>query len=148
MIIESVAAVTAACRALEMAAGAANNAESLGLFIGRLGAAEYDLQSAKLKKGRSAMSEVEAAQIVLAEEAARKMREKLYSVFLETNRLDLWKEIERKVFEARIERKKEIQRQAAERAQRLEAVKQVALIACLAIFLAPPAIYAAIQLLL
>ena len=37
MILEAVAAVTSACKALEMAAGAASNIESLGVFIGRMG---------------------------------------------------------------------------------------------------------------
>jgi len=50
MILEAVAAVTTACKALEMAAGAASNIESLGGYIAKLGSSEFDLQRAKNSK--------------------------------------------------------------------------------------------------
>lgn len=111
MILEAVAAVTAACKTLEMAAGAANNIESLGAFIGRMGAAEYDLQRAK-NQTRS-MSEAEAAKAVMAEEMVRQSRENMKSVFLATNRMDLWDEMQRKMAEARRARQEEVKRREA-----------------------------------
>ena len=66
MILETVAAVTSVCKALEMAAGAAQNIEALGGLIGKMGAAEFDLQRAKNSKS---LSEAEAMKIVMAEES-------------------------------------------------------------------------------
>ena len=111
MILEAVAAVTTACKALEMAAGAANNIESLGVFIGRMGAAEFDLQRAK--NSTRTMSEAEAAKAVMAEEMVRQSRENIKSVFLATNRMDLWGDMQKKMAEARRARQEEIKRQEA-----------------------------------
>jgi hypothetical protein len=115
MILEAVAAVTTACKALEMAAGAANNIESLGVFIGRMGAAEFDLQRAK--NSTRNMSEAEAAKAVMAEEMVRQSRQKMKDVFLATNRMDLWDDMQRKMAEARKARQEEI--------KRLEALKKI-----------------------
>lgn len=115
MILEAVAAVTTACKALEMAAGAANNIESLGVFIGRMGAAEFDLQRAK--NSTKNMSEAEAAKAVMAEEMVRQSRQKMKDVFLATNRMDLWDDMQRKMAEARKARQEEI--------KRLEALKKI-----------------------
>ena len=122
MIIEAVAAVTTACKALEMAAGAANNIESLGVFIGRMGAAEFDLQRAK-NQTRS-MNEAEAAKAVMAEEMVRQSKENIYNVFLATNRLDLWNDMQKKMAEARKARQEEIKRQEAlKRKQRKQMIE-------------------------
>ena len=115
MILGAVAAVTTACKALEMAAGAANNIESLGVFIGRMGAAEFDLQRAK--NSTKNMSEAEAAKAVMAEEMVRQSRQKMKDVFLATNRMDLWDDMQRKMAEARKARQEEI--------KRLEALKKI-----------------------
>lgn len=111
MILEAVAAVTAACKTLEMAAGAANNIESLGAFIGRMGAAEFDLQ--KAKNSTRTMSEAEAAKAVMAEEMVRQSRQRMKDLFLSLNRTDLWDDMQRKMAEARKARQEEVKRQEA-----------------------------------
>lgn len=130
MILEAVAAVTTACKALEMAAGAANNIESLGVFIGRMGSAEYDLQRAK--NSTRFMSEAEAAKAVMAEEMVRQSRENIKSVFLATNRMDLWSEMLQKMADARKARQEEIKRQEAlkrkQRKQMIEILIAIAIV--------------------
>lgn len=111
MILEAVAAVTAACKTLEMAAGAANNIESLGAFIGRMGAAEFDLQ--KAKNSTRTMSEAEAAKAVMAEEMVRQSRQRMKDLFLSLNRTDLWDDMQQKMAEARKNRQEEVKRQEA-----------------------------------
>ena len=138
MILEAVAAATAACKALEMAAGAANNIESLGAFIGRMGAAEYDLQRAK-NQTRS-MSEAEAAKAVMAEEMVRQSRENMKSVFLATNRMDLWDEMQRKMAEARRARQEEIKRQEALRKKRKKELIEILIATAICLGVVPLAI--------
>ena len=138
MIIEAVAAVTTACKALEMAAGAANNIESLGAFIGRMGAAEFDLQRAK-NQTRS-MNEAEAAKAVMAEEMVRQSRENIYNVFLATNRLDLWNDMQRKMAEARKARQEEIKRLEALKKKRRKQMIEVLIVISIALGLVPVAI--------
>lgn len=138
MILEAVAAVTTACKALEMAAGAANNIESLGAFIGRMGAAEYDLQRAK-NQTRS-MSEAEAAKAVMAEEMVRQSRENMKSVFLATNRMDLWDDMQKKMAEARRARQEEIKRLEALRKKRKKELIEVLIVLAIALGLVPVAI--------
>jgi hypothetical protein len=138
VIIEAVAAVTTACKALEMAAGAANNIESLGVFIGRMGAAEFDLQRAK-NQTRS-MNEAEAAKAVMAEEMVRQSRENIYNVFLATNRLDLWNDMQRKMAEARKARQEEIKRQELAAKKRKKQMIEVLIVLAIALGLVPVAI--------
>ncbi len=138
MIIEAVAAVTTACKALEMAAGAANNIESLGVFIGRMGAAEFDLQRAK-NQTRS-MNEAEAAKAVMAEEMVRQSKENIYNVFLATNRLDLWNDMQRKMAEARKARQEEIKRQELAAKKRKKQMIEVLIVLAIALGLVPVAI--------
>ncbi len=138
MIIEAVAAVTTACKALEMAAGAANNIESLGVFIGRMGAAEFDLQRAK-NQTRS-MNEAEAAKAVMAEEMVRQSKENIYNVFLATNRLDLWNDMQRKMAEARKARQEEIKRQELAAKKRKKQMIEVLIVLAIALGLVPIAI--------
>jgi len=138
VIIEAVAAVTTACKALEMAAGAANNIESLGAFIGRMGAAEFDLQRAK-NQTRS-MNEAEAAKAVMAEEMVRQSRENIYNVFLATNRLDLWNDMQRKMAEARKARQEEIKRLEALKKKRRKQMIEVLIVISIALGLVPVAI--------
>lgn len=130
MILEAVAAVTTACKALEMAAGAANNIESLGVFIGRMGAAEFDLQRAK-NQSRN-MSEAEAAKAVMAEEMVRQSRQNIKDVFLATNRMDLWQDMQQKMADARKARQEEIKRQEAlkrkQRKQMIEILIAIAIV--------------------
>jgi len=122
VILEAVAAVTTACKALEMAAGAASNIESLGVFIGRMGAAEYDLQRAKNQT--RFMSEAEAAKAVMAEEMVRQSRENIKSVFLATNRMDLWSDMLQKMADARKARQEEIKRlEALKKKQRKQMIE-------------------------
>ena len=122
MILEAVAAVTTACKALEMAAGAASNIESLGVFIGRMGSAEYDLQRAKNQT--RFMSEAEAAKAVMAEEMVRQSRQNIKDVFLATNRMDLWQDMQQKMADARKARQEEIKRQEAlKRKQRKQMIE-------------------------
>lgn len=138
MIIEAVAAVTTACKALEMAAGAANNIESLGVFIGRMGAAEFDLQRAK-NQTRS-MNEAEAAKAVMAEEMVRQSKENIYNVFLATNRLDLWNDMQRKMAEARKARQEELKRQELAAKKRKKQMIEVLIVLAIALGLVPVAI--------
>jgi hypothetical protein len=138
VIIEAVAAVTTACKALEMAAGAANNIESLGVFIGRMGAAEFDLQRAK-NQTRS-MNEAEAAKAVMAEEMVRQSKENIYNVFLATNRLDLWNDMQRKMAEARKARLEEIKRQELAAKKRKKQMIEVLIVLAIALGLVPVAI--------
>jgi hypothetical protein len=138
VIIEAVAAVTTACKALEMAAGAANNIESLGVFIGRMGAAEFDLQRAK-NQTRS-MNEAEAAKAVMAEEMVRQSRENIYNVFLATNRLDLWNDMQRKMAEARKARQEELKRQELAAKKRKKQMIEVLIVLAIALGLVPVAI--------
>jgi hypothetical protein len=138
VIIEAVAAVTTACKALEMAAGAANNIESLGVFIGRMGAAEFDLQRAK-NQTRS-MNEAEAAKAVMAEEMVRQSKENIYNVFLATNRLDLWNDMQRKMAEARKARQEEIKRQELAAKKRKKQMIEVLIVLAIALGLVPVAI--------
>ena len=130
MILEAVAAVTTACKALEMAAGAANNIESLGVFIGRMGAAEFDLQRAK--NSTRSMSEAEAAKAVMAEEMVRQSRQNIKDVFLATNRMDLWQDMQQKMADARKARQEEIKRQEAlkrkQRKQMIEILIAIAIV--------------------
>lgn len=122
MIIEAVAAVTTACKALEMAAGAANNIESLGVFIGRMGSAEYDLQRAKNQT--RFMSEAEAAKAVMAEEMVRQSRQNIKDVFLATNRMDLWQDMQQKMADARKARQEEVKRlEVLKRKQRKQMIE-------------------------
>jgi hypothetical protein len=138
VIIEAVAAVTTACKALEMAAGAANNIESLGVFIGRMGAAEFDLQRAK-NQTRS-MNEAEAAKAVMAEEMVRQSKENIYNVFLATNRLDLWNDMQRKMAEARKARQEELKRQELAAKKRKKQMIEVLIVLAIALGLVPVAI--------
>ena len=138
MIIEAVAAVTTACKALEMAAGAASNIESLGVFIGRMGAAEFDLQRAK-NQTRS-MNEAEAAKAVMAEEMVRQSKENIYNVFLATNRLDLWNDMQKKMAEARKARQEEIKRQELAAKKRKKQMIEVLIVLAIALGLVPVAI--------
>jgi len=138
MILEAVTAVTAACKALEMAAGAANNIESLGAFIGRMGAAEFDLQRAK-NQTRS-MSEAEAAKAVMAEEMVRQSRQNIKDVFLATNRMDLWQDMQQKMAEARKARQEEIKRQEIEAKKRKKQMIEILIVVAIALGLVPIAI--------
>ena len=138
MILEAVAAVTTACKALEMAAGAANNIESLGAFIGRMGAAEFDLQRAK-NQARS-MTEAEAAKAVMAEEMVRQSRQNIKDVFLATNRMDLWRDMQQKMAEARKARQEEIRRQEIEARKRKKQIIEILIVVAIALGLIPIAI--------
>jgi hypothetical protein len=137
MIIEAVAAVTAACKALEMAAGAASNIESLGAYIGRLGESEFDLQRAKNSKN---LSESESMKIVMAEEQLRQSRAAIRQVFEATHRLDLWNEIQAKTAEARKNRQKEVKRLEALRRKKRKQIIQILIVAALCLGLVPLAI--------
>ena len=138
MILVAVAAVTAACKALEMAAGAANNIESLGVFIGRMGAAEFDLQRAKNQTTR--MNEADAAKAVMAEEMVRQSKENIYNVFLATNRLDLWNDMQKKMAESRKARQEEIRRQELAAKKRRKQMIEVLIVLAIALGLLPIAI--------
>jgi len=121
-----------------MAAGAANNIESLGVFIGRMGAAEFDLQRAK-NQTRS-MNEAEAAKAVMAEEMVRQSKENIYNVFLATNRLDLWNDMQRKMAEARKARQEELKRQELAAKKRKKQMIEVLIVLAIALGLVPVAI--------
>tara|TARA_R100000908_G_scaffold33295_1_gene15296 strand:- start:119 stop:559 length:441 start_codon:yes stop_codon:yes gene_type:complete len=137
MILEAVAAVSAACKALEMAAGAAQNIESLGGYIGKLGAAEFDLQRAK-NSGR--MSEAEAMKVVMVEETLRQSRENIKEVFLATNRMDLWNEMMTKQAEARKNRQAFLKAEAARKRKFRKELTQYAMIFLVVIVLVPAAV--------
>mgnify|MGYP003656763322 FL=1 len=137
MIVEAVAAVSAACKALEMAAGAAQNIESLGAYIGKLGAAEFDLQRAKNSKN---MSEAEAMKVVMAEETLRQSRENIKEIFLATNRMDLWNDMMTKQAEARKNRQAFLKSEAARKRKFRKEMTQYALIFLVVIVLVPAAV--------
>ena len=137
MILEAVAAVSAACKALEMAAGAAQNIESLGAYIGKLGASEFDLQRAKNSKN---LSEAEAMQIVMAEETLRQSRENIKQVFLMSNRMDLWADMMTKMAEARKNRQAFIKAEVARKKKFRKEMGQYAMIFVVVIVLVPATI--------
>ena len=137
MILEAVAAVSAACKALEMAAGAAQNIEALGGYIGKLGAAEFDLQRAKNSKN---LSEAEAMKIVMAEETLRQSRENIKEVFLMTNRMDLWTDMMTKMAEARKNRQAFIKAEIARKKKFRKELGQYAMIFVVVIVLVPATI--------
>ena len=137
MIVEAVAAVSAACKALEMAAGAAQNIEALGGYIGKLGAAEFDLQRAKNSK---TLNEAEAMKIVMAEETLRQSRENIKEVFLMTNRMDLWADMMSKMAEARKNRQAFIKAEAARKKKFKKQLTQYVLIFAVVIVLVPATI--------
>ena len=137
MILEAVAAVSAACKALEMAAGAAQNIESLGAYIGKLGASEFDLQRAKNSKN---LSEAEAMQIVMAEETLRQSRENIKEVFLMTNRMDLWTDMMTKMAEARKNRQAFIKAEVARKKKFRKELRQYAMIFLVVVALVPATI--------
>jgi len=137
MILEAVAAVSAACKALEMAAGAAQNIESLGAYIGKLGSAEFDLQRAKNSK---TLSEAEAMKIVMAEETLRQSRENIKEVFLMTNRMDLWTDMMTKMAEARKNRQAFIKAEAARKKKFRKELRQYAMIFLVVVALVPATI--------
>ena len=137
MILEAVAAVSAACKALEMAAGAAQKIEALGTYIGKLGAAEFDLQRAKNSKN---LSEAEAMKIVMAEETLRQSRENIKEVFLMTNRMDLWTDMMTKMAEARKNRQAFIKAEIARKKKFRKEMGQYAMIFVVVIVLVPATI--------
>ena len=137
MILEAVAAVTAACKALEMAAGAASNIESLGSVIARLGSSEFDLQRAKNSKS---LSEAEAMKIVMAEEQLRQSRAAIRQVFEATHRMDLWNEMQAKTAEARKNRQAFLKTEEARKKKFRKELTQYALIFAVVIVLVPATI--------
>ena len=134
MILEAVAAVSAACKALEMAAGAAQSIEALGSYIGKLGSAEFDLQRAKNSKN---LSEAEAMKIVMAEETLRQSRENIKQVFLMSNRMDLWADMMTKMAEARKNRQAFIKSEAAKKKKFRKQLGQYAMIFTVVVVLVP-----------
>ena len=137
MILEAVAAVTAACKALEMAAGAASNIESLGAYIAKLGSSEFDLQRAKNSKN---LSESDALKIVMAEETLRQSKENIKSVFLASNRMDLWQDMMIKQAEARKNRQAFLKSEEIRKKRFRKQLSQYALIFAVVIVLVPAAI--------
>ena len=137
MILETVAAVTSVCKALEMAAGAAQNIEALAGLIGKMGAAEFDLQRAKNSKS---LSEAEAMKIVMAEESLRQSRENIKSIFLQTNRMDLWQDMMTKMAEARKNRQAFLKAEAARKNKFRKEMGQYAMIFVVVIVLVPAAV--------
>ena len=129
--------MSAACKALEMAAGAAQNIEALGAYIGKLGAAEFDLQRAKNSK---TLSEAEAMKIVMAEETLRQSRENIKEVFLMTNRMDLWTDMMTKMAEARKNRQAFIKAEIAKKKKFRKEMGQYAMIFVVVIVLVPATI--------
>ena len=137
MILEAVAAVTAACKALEMAAGAASNIESLGAYIAKLGSSEFDLQRAKNSKN---LSESDALKIVMAEETLRQSKENIKSIFLASNRLDLWQDMMIKQAEARKNRQAFLKSEEVRKKRFKKQLSQYALIFAVVIVLVPATI--------
>ena len=137
MILEAVAAVTAACKALEMAAGAASNIESLGAYIAKLGSSEFDLQRAKNSKN---LSEADALKIVMAEETLRQSKENIKSVFLASNRMDLWQDMMIKQAEARKNRQAFLKSEEVRKKRFRKQLSQYALIFAVVIVLVPATI--------
>ena len=129
--------MTAACKALEMAAGAASNIESLGSVIARLGSSEFDLQRAKNSKN---LSEAEAMKIVMAEEQLRQSRAAIRQVFEATHRMDLWNEIQAKTAEARKSRQAFLKAEEARKKKFRKELTQYALIFAVVIVLVPATI--------
>ena len=137
MILEAVAAVTAACKALEMVAGAASNIESLGAYIAKLGSSEFDLQRAKNSKN---LSESDALKIVMAEETLRQSKENIKSIFLASNRLDLWQDMMIKQAEARKNRQAFLKSEEVRKKRFKKQLSQYALIFAVVIVLVPATI--------
>jgi len=137
VILEAVAAVTAACKALEMAAGAASNIESLGAYIAKLGSSEFDLQRAKNSKN---LSESDALKIVMAEETLRQSKENIKSIFLASNRLDLWQDMMIKQAEARKNRQAFLKSEEVRKKRFKKQLSQYALIFAVVIVLVPATI--------
>lgn len=137
MILEAVAAVTTACKALEMAAGACTNIEQLGGYIGRLGESEFDLQRAKNSKN---LSEAESMKIVMAEEQMRQSRAAIRQVFEATHRLDLWNEIQAKTAEARKNRQAFLKAEEARKKKFRKELGQYAMIFVVVVVLVPATI--------
>ena len=144
MILEAVAAVTAACKALEMAAGAASNIESLGAnieslgaYIAKLGSSEFDLQRAKNSKN---LSESDTLKIVMAEETLRQSKENIKSVFLASNRMDLWQDMMIKQAEARKNRQAFLKSEEVRKKRFKKQLSQYALIFAVVIVLVPATI--------
>jgi hypothetical protein len=137
VILEAVAAVTAACKALEMAAGAASNIESLGAYIAKLGSSEFDLQRAKNSKN---LSESDALKIVMAEETLRQSKENIKSVFLASNRMDLWHDMMVKQAEARKNRQAFLKSEEVRKKRFRKQLSQYALIFAVVIVLVPATI--------
>ena len=137
MILEAVAAVTAACKALEMAAGAASNIESLGAYIAKLGSSEFDLQRAKNSKN---LSESDTLKIVMAEETLRQSKENIKSVFLASNRMDLWQDMMVKQAEARKNRQAFLKSEEVRKKRFRKQLSQYALIFAVVIVLVPATI--------
>jgi len=137
VILEAVAAVTAACKALEMAAGAASNIESLGAYIAKLGSSEFDLQRAKNSKN---LSESDALKIVMAEETLRQSKENIKSVFLASNRMDLWQDMMVKQAEARKNRQAFLKSEEVRKKRFRKQLSQYALIFAVVIVLVPATI--------
>jgi len=137
MILEAVAAVTSACKALEMAASAASNIESLGAVISRLGSSEFDLQRAKNSKN---LTEAEAMKIVMAEEQLRQSRAAIRQVFEATHRMDLWNEMQAKTAEARKNRQAFLKAEEARKKKFRKELGQYAMIFAIVVVLVPAAI--------
>ena len=137
MILEAIAAASAACKALEMAAGAANNIEQLGGYIAKLGSSEFDLQRAKNSKN---LSEADALKIVMAEETLRQSKENIKSVFLASNRMDLWQDMMVKQAEARKNRQAFLKSEEIRKKRFRKQLSQYALIFAVVIVLVPAAI--------
>ena len=137
MILEAVAAVTSACKALEMAASAASNIESLGAVISRLGSSEFDLQRAKNSKN---LTEAEAMKIVMAEEQLRQSRAAIRQVFEATHRMDLWNEMQAKTAEARKNRQAFLKAEEAKKKKFRKELGQYAMIFAIVVVLVPAAI--------
>ena len=121
----------------EMAAGAASNIESLGAYIGKLGASEFDLQRAKNSKN---LTEAEAMKIVMAEEQLRQSRESIRQVFEATHRMDLWNEMLAKTAEARKNRQAFLKAEEARKKKFRKELTQYALIFLVVAALVPAAI--------
>ena len=137
MILEAIAAASAACKALEMAAGAANNIEQLGAYIAKLGSSEFDLQRAKNSKN---LSEADALKIVMAEETLRQSKANIKSVFLASNRMDLWQDMMVKQAEARKNRQAFLKSEEVRKKRFRKQLSQYALIFAVVIVLVPATI--------
>jgi hypothetical protein len=103
-----------------------------------MGAAEFDLQRAKNQTTR--MNEADAAKAVMAEEMVRQSKENIYNVFLSTNRLDLWNDMQKKMAESRKARQEEIRRQELAAKKRRKQMIEVLIVLAIALGLLPIAI--------